>query len=198
MNKVEARTYFLAQRHAQSNTQLDAANQAVLEQFKRLPLNEVRYLHLFLPIETKKEVNTYLLAQWLKENHPEIILVLSKTNTESHTLSHFIWDKHTVLKTNKWGITEPEGGMEVSEKKIDWVLVPLLAYDLVGNRVGYGKGFYDRFLAECRSDVQKIGLSHFEPIDCIDHAEAFDIKLNACIEPQRIWRFNDFAPSQNR
>ena len=69
------------------------------------------------------------------------------------------------------------------------ILVPLLAYDLQGNRVGYGKGFYDRFLAKCNANVQKVGLSYFEPLDSIGDAESFDIKLNSCISPEKIWIF---------
>lgn len=189
MNKTEARAYFLAERQAQTAQQQHDADLAVLEQFKLLPLLEVRFLHLFLPIETKKEVNTHLIADFLRESHPEITLVLSKIDPENHALHHFIWHKHTVLKTNTWGITEPVGGIEVAEKEIDLVLVPLLAYDEQGNRVGYGKGFYDRFLAACKPEVKKIGLSHFKPMERITNTEAFDITLDACLSPQKIYQF---------
>jgi 5-formyltetrahydrofolate cyclo-ligase len=77
----------------------------------------------------------------------------------------------------------------VKEKEVDMILVPLLAYDLKGNRVGYGKGFYDRFLTNCRSGVQKVGLSYFEPLDFIEGTDSFDVMLNACINPEKIWRF---------
>lgn len=69
------------------------------------------------------------------------------------------------------------------------VLIPLLAFDKNGYRVGYGKGFYDRFLAECRPDVVKVGLSVFEPIDEITDLNEFDIKMDFCITPNRVWQF---------
>ena len=69
------------------------------------------------------------------------------------------------------------------------VLVPLLGFDERGHRVGYGKGFYDRFLAECNPKIQKIGLSLFEPVAQIDDTSDFDIPLDACITPNRIWYF---------
>jgi 5-formyltetrahydrofolate cyclo-ligase len=79
--------------------------------------------------------------------------------------------------------------VRVEEKELDMILIPLLAYDLQGNRVGYGKGFYDRFLAKCKPSVQKVGLSYFEPLDSIAGVDSFDVKLNACINPEKIWRF---------
>lgn len=69
------------------------------------------------------------------------------------------------------------------------VLIPLLAFDKKGYRVGYGKGFYDRFLADCRPDVVKVGLSVFEPIDEIADLNEFDIKMDFCITPNRVWQF---------
>jgi len=62
------------------------------------------------------------------------------------------------------------------------VIVPLLICDLNGYRLGYGKGFYDRFLSECRADVLKIGLNYFEPIAQIP-GEDTDIPLDFLITP---------------
>jgi 5-formyltetrahydrofolate cyclo-ligase len=189
VNKAEARAHFINLRKALSETQLEEADLAILAHYKTLSFSGIKYLHIFLPIADKNEVNTQLIANWLREKHPAIRLVLSKSDTKQHTLRHFVWDEHTTLQTNQWGITEPNGGLEVEEKELDMILVPLLAYDLQGNRVGYGKGFYDRFLANCNANVQKVGLSYFEPLDSIGDAESFDIKLNSCINPEKIWRF---------
>mgnify|MGYP003575184065 FL=1 len=90
---------------------------------------------------------------------------------------------------NEWGITEPVSGVEVLPEQLDIVLIPLLVYDKKGNRVGYGKGFYDRFLSECRSDAMKVGLSFFEPVDLISDANELDIPLDACISPKGIFTF---------
>ncbi len=189
MNKAEARAHFLNMRKSLSEKQVEEANMAILAQFETLDFSGIKYLHLFLPIAVKNEVNTQLLANWLRENLPAIRLVLSKSDTEQHTLRHFVWDENTILHTNQWGITEPNGGLEVEEKELDMILIPLLAYDLQGNRVGYGKGFYDRFLAKCNANVQKVGLSYFEPLDLIEDTDSFDVMLNACINPEKIWRF---------
>jgi 5-formyltetrahydrofolate cyclo-ligase len=60
-------------------------------------------------------------------------------------------------------------------------------FDRRGFRVGYGKGFYDKFLSECRADCLKIGLSYFEPIDEISDAQNFDVRLDCCITPKEIF-----------
>lgn len=189
MNKAETRTHSLNLRNSLSKRQVEEANQAILAQFKTLDFSGITYLHLFLPIADKNEVNTLLLADWLRKHQPTVRLVLSKSDIHKHTLQHFIWDEHSILQTNQWGITEPTGGLEIAEKELDMILIPLLAYDLQGNRVGYGKGFYDRFLAKCNANVQKVGLSYFEPLDFIEDTDSFDVMLNACINPDKIWRF---------
>ncbi|MFM6976920.1 MAG: 5-formyltetrahydrofolate cyclo-ligase [Sphingobacteriaceae bacterium] len=189
MNKSSARKLFLSKRHSLSEHELEAINCALLAHFKPLDLSSVQFLHLFLPIRAKKEVNTYPIAEWIRQNYPEIKLVLSRSNFEDHSLTHLIWNEQTVLTENAWGITEPQNGEAVSAQKLDLILVPLLVFDETGQRIGYGKGFYDRFLAACRPDAQKIGLSHFEPIVQIEDTNSFDIRLDACISPKKIWKF---------
>lgn len=189
LTKSEARKHFLNQRNALTNEQVEKLYQDLLKQFQQLELGGISQIHLFLPILSKKEVNTYPIAQWLREKHPEIQMVLSKSDLENRTLRHFIWNEHSVLGENRWGITEPQGGKEVKAEELDLILVPMLSCDKRGHRVGYGKGFYDRFLAQCRKDVQKVGLSFFEPIEAISDVGEHDIPLDTCITPQKIWKF---------
>jgi 5-formyltetrahydrofolate cyclo-ligase len=69
------------------------------------------------------------------------------------------------------------------------VFVPLLAFDKQGNRVGYGKGFYDRFLANCKPETIKIGLSFFEVENEIADVFNNDIELDYCVTPNKIYTF---------
>ena len=73
--------------------------------------------------------------------------------------------------------------------EIDLVFVPLLAFDKKGFRVGYGKGFYDKWLAGCRPDCIKVGFSYFEPVESIDDRHEFDVPLNLCITPHNVYVF---------
>ena len=90
---------------------------------------------------------------------------------------------------NEFNIYEPEEGNRVDPTEIDMILVPLLAYDKKGYRVGYGKGFYDKFFAGCRKDCIKAGFSYFEPVDEITDKADFDVPLDLCITPQTVYVF---------
>jgi len=104
-------------------------------------------------------------------------------------MTHFLLTDSTKFAKNKYGISEPVDGLEVPVAKIDVVFVPLLAFDKLGHRVGYGKGFYDTFLMECRPETLKIGLSFFEAEESIDDVWEGDRKLDYCITPKTIYKF---------
>ena len=86
------------------------------------------------------------------------------------------------------GIPEPKSGVQVPVKKIDVVITPLLLADRRGNRLGYGKGYYDRFFSGCRPDCLKVGISLLDPVDELP-AEAHDIRLDRLISPGEVLSF---------
>ncbi len=151
-----------------------------------LPIWEFSFFHIFLSIKEKREVDTEPLLSVLQGKDKNIIV--PKVNG-TNGLSHFLLTDNTTLHSNKWNIPEPLEGIEIPEEKMDVVFVPLLAFDLMGNRVGYGKGFYDRFLEKCRPDVVKIGLSFFEPIDTIKDVNENDVPLNYGVTPENVYAF---------
>ena len=95
----------------------------------------------------------------------------------------------TKIIENRWGISEPESGIKIAPELLEVVFVPLLSYDKKGNRVGYGKGFYDTFLKNCKRDVVKIGLSFFDPVDHIKGIREEDVQLDYCVTPRKIQSF---------
>lgn len=165
-----------------------ACNRLLLEQCKQFVWTGLGWVHIFLPIRRLKEPDTLMLADWLRATYPEMRLVISRSDLNAGTMDHYIWEKDDLLEVNAWGIEEPRAGLSIMAHQLDAVLVPLLAYDKEGNRLGYGKGFYDRFLAGCRPDCLKIGLSFFEAVDSLP-AEPTDIPLDFCISSRKIWKF---------
>ena len=116
-------------------------------------------------------------------------IVVSKSDFETQTMSHVLLQDNTVLKLNSWSILEPENGIQISDEQIEVVFIPLVAFDKKGNRVGYGKGFYDGFLKKCSKNTIKIGLSFFDAEILIDDIEPHDIPLNFCVTPNKIYTF---------
>ncbi|MFC7356308.1 5-formyltetrahydrofolate cyclo-ligase [Jejudonia soesokkakensis] len=186
MDKKTLRKKYFALRKQVSNSAIEEMSLEIANKSLELPIWGKTNYHIYLPISEKKEVNTEYLLHILQGKDKSV--VISKANFETMKMTHFLLQENTVLETSAYGITEPKDGFEVSPSQIEVVFVPLLAYDTFGNRVGYGKGFYDRFLAECETTTQFVGLSFFPPEEKILH-ENIDIPLNYCITPEKIFMF---------
>ena len=104
-------------------------------------------------------------------------------------LEHYLLSDQTLLKENDYGIPEPLSGIKINPSEIDVVFLPLLVFDRQGHRVGYGKGYYDRFLAECRKETIKVGISFFEPIDKIEDIDKNDIAMDFVVTPNQVFSF---------
>ncbi|OCB77301.1 5-formyltetrahydrofolate cyclo-ligase [Flavobacterium crassostreae] len=185
--KQEFRTKYKALRQNLSETEIEQSSLAIANGVLRLPIWDKSYFHLFLSIVEHKEVDTELLLHLLAGKDKEIIV--SKADFETRIMTHFLLTDNTKIQKNAYHIPEPVTGIEVPSKKIEVVFVPLLAFDKKGNRVGYGKGFYDKFLAECAPETIKIGLSFFEAEEAIMDVFEADIKLDYCITPQSCYHF---------
>lgn len=187
MSKSALRKKYKALRNNLTHQELDDFSIAIANRLLKLPIWEKRYYHLFLTIAEQKEIDTEFILNILAGKDKDIIL--SKSNFEDSSLTHFLLTDNTAIKKNAYNIPEPVDGIEVPSNKIDVIFVPLLAYDTKGNRIGYGKGFYDRFLAECKPDVIKIGLSFFPPETTDFETDSTDIGLDFCVTPEKVYEF---------
>ncbi|SEL50867.1 5-formyltetrahydrofolate cyclo-ligase [Parapedobacter koreensis] len=187
--KQELRKIYREKRMLLADDEFHRLNQQLLSRVKQVDFTAFLTVHLFLPIKGNHEPDTYAIATWLRQQYPTIRLALSRSDRTTLSMQHFLWDEKTELNTNDWGIPEPENGIAIPPDEINAVFVPLLAFDRQGHRVGYGKGFYDRFLRVCRPDTAKIGLSLFEPVPEIKDTNAWDIRLDQCITPLSSWNF---------
>ena len=187
MDKTVLRKKYKALRNSLSENEIEEKSLAIANKILTLPLWEQTYFHIFLPITEQKEINTEFILHILSGKDKEIII--SKADFATLKMTHFLLTDNTKIKKNDYNIPEPVDGIEIPSTKIDVVFVPLLAFDEKGNRVGYGKGFYDAFLAECKPDAIKIGLSFFEPEELITDVFEGDIRLDYCVTPNSIHSF---------
>lgn len=188
MTKQEIRKKYIGLREALSNTEIDKSSQEIANCFfSNVDFTSIKVIHTFLPILPKKEVNTWLIIGQLKKLHPHIKISIPKV--EGEQLVNFYFEDRNQLIENQWKILEPASGERTPSKEIDLVIVPLLAFDKNGNRVGYGKGFYDKFLADCRHDCKKIGLSFFDPTDELIPVDVFDKRLDLVVTPTEVYHF---------
>jgi 5-formyltetrahydrofolate cyclo-ligase len=189
LDKQQLRKLYLAKRTELSADNCALLNSQILALFKTLDLTGVNSIHIFLPMVSRNEPDTTLIIHWLKAQHPNIKIAYPKTNFADLSITNFLDDADLKLAESKNGITEPVSGHTVDTNEIDMVVVPLLAFDQMGYRAGYGKGFYDRFMAKCKPGTRFIGLSFFDAADRIDDIDAYDIPLHECITPQKILTF---------
>lgn len=187
MNKLELRKKYKYLRNALSTAKIDNLSMAIANQLLKLPVWDFSFYHIFLAIEEQKEVNTDYILNILsgKDKH----ILISKSDFETGLMTNFLLTDNTVIKKNSYNIPEPVDGIEIDNNKIDVVFIPLLAFDTQGNRIGYGKGFYDRFLADCKPETIKIGLSFFEAENEITDVFESDIRLDYCVTPEKVYNF---------
>ena len=187
MLKKELRQKYKALRSQLSQDDLEEMSLAIANKVLTLPIWGKTYFHIFLPISEQKEVNTEYILHLLSGKDKEIII--SKSDFATREMTHFLLTDNTKIKKNQYNIPEPVDGIEVPTHKIEVVFVPLLAFDKSGHRAGYGKGFYDKFLMECKPDTIKIGLSFFEAEKKIEDVFENDVKLDYCVTTNEIYEF---------
>jgi 5-formyltetrahydrofolate cyclo-ligase len=188
MNKKDLRIKYKAARASLSAADVETKSIDIANQLLKLPIWNKIYFHIFLSIVDHKEVDTEPILHMLAGKDKEILV--SRSNFETREMIHFLLTDNTKFRKNEYHIPEPVDGIIVPSERIDVVFVPLLAFDTKGNRVGYGKGFYDRFLSGCRPETIKVGLSFFEAEEnCSDVFES-DVRLDYCVTPSTIYDFN--------
>ncbi|WP_432412084.1 5-formyltetrahydrofolate cyclo-ligase [Rasiella sp. SM2506] len=186
MQKAEFRKKYLDLRQSLSAEDIDNLSIAIANQALKLPIWENTYYHVFLSISEKKEINTEFLLHILQGKDKSICV--PKANFDTFEMQHILLQENTLIKISAYGIPEPVEGIAIPPQQFDVVFVPLLAFDTQGNRVGYGKGFYDRFLAQCKPECLKIGVSFFKAEEYLLN-ENIDFPLDYCITPEKIYKF---------
>ncbi len=186
MLKAELRKKYTQKRKALSDDEAFLLSQKIFENFiQYFNPKEGDKVHIFIPISARKEIDTqifiqYFLAQNIRVYVPKIV---------ADQLINIEIFKDTVFETNSWGISEPVSNEDSVENYFHYVITPLLYCDRKGNRVGYGKGFYDGLFQSISPETKKIGVNYFDPDEYVDDVWENDIPLDYLVTPAEVLSF---------
>lgn len=189
MLKKEARKVYDKKRNELNYTDRLKWDDLILINFQSIELPHLGAVFSFYPMEERNEINVFIITDFLHFRNPNLQICYPKMQIDELNMEAIACHADTIFEANAINILEPLDTEVVDPLDIDMVLVPMLAFDLKGNRVGFGKGYYDRYLSRCRPDCIKVGLSYFEPVERIEDTNEFDVPLNFCITPQKAYVF---------
>ena len=186
LNKSLLRKMYLEERKSFSKEEIEDYSKIIFENFlKYFDLSEVKKVHCFLPITKFKEINSFLFIDYFWDNNIEVYVPKIVENE----IVSIKFEKSTKLIENSWGILEPKSNQDNAQNYFDLVITPLVYCDKNGNRIGYGKGFYDKFFSKINCNTKKIGLSLFMPIQDILDISKEDQPLDYLVTPAEILSF---------
>ena len=168
-----------------SSAEVEDMSKSIFKQFLgTFDMSKVKNVHIFLPIKQKNEVSTWDFIRYFWDKGI-LVFVPKMVQNEIKTIQ---LKPSTPLKENDWGILEPEDDF-VEDVKYDIVVTPLLYCDNQGNRVGYGKGFYDMFFSKIDHHALKVGVSFFPPEALISDVSEQDVPLDYLVTPTEVLSF---------
>ena len=189
MLKAEARKLYREKRMAISAPEKTKLNDLLLIQFQKAEIPFINTLLTYWPIDENNEPDTHLFTDYVEFKNPSLAILYPRSDFSSNNMEAMEVKVDTAFKKSEHAIHEPVDGVIVSPIPIDMIFVPMLVGDKEGFRIGYGRGFYDKYLASCREDCIKVGFCYFDPIDKIDDRHEFDIPLDICITPYNVYVF---------
>lgn len=189
MNKQALRQLYKTKRTGIDDRERLRLDDLLLLQFQQFDYASVQVVLSYWPMARQAEPNTHLFSAYLRHMVPGLQMSYPLIQPSQPEMTAIAVSEETVYHTNSWGITEPKEGTVLTPENIDLVFVPMLVCDKNGYRVGYGKGYYDRYLAQCRENIVKIGFSYFDPIEEISDTGHFDVPLTYCITPRQTYEF---------
>ena len=188
MTKAYLRKKYIARRQSLDEENYQQKSQQIEKHFfQQFNLAHYSHVHIYLAMAERREVATRGIIQTLFSQYPEVVVAAPQLVGQPTRIASRIITPESTLKAHPWGIQEPAEGKSIAATSFDMVILPVIAFDVQGYRVGYGKGHYDRFLAQCRPDVTKVGLCFETPVSTITDLHAYDVPMDYCITPSQVF-----------
>lgn len=170
------------------------AGQSIVRQLRR----ESFFIHskkIAVYLDAFGEVPTHNLIQLCFKLKKSVYLPVVRSINQPLTWSRILrhqWQNQRMMK-HRFGMKQPPSQRGVSVKSLDCVLLPLVAFDMNGHRLGMGGGFYDRTLAHCANTLEHhrlqgskpwlVGLAYdFQQVDSV-HIQSWDVFMHAVVTP---------------
>ncbi|SMC70504.1 5-formyltetrahydrofolate cyclo-ligase [Moheibacter sediminis] len=185
MTKSELRTLYKSKRKELSSEEVNVISLRILENLQSMQIWGNSSFHVFIPISNQKEINTLPIIDYLFHLEKQV----SVPKVEEDRMLSCLINENTEFESGKFNVPEPKSFQLIDSKQIDVIFMPMLICDQNGNRIGYGGGYYDQFLKDCRKDIIKIGLNFFAPIPKIENIFESDVPLDYCVTGEEIVSF---------
>lgn len=189
MTKQALRQYYMEQRAALPLATRHSYLAHLLEHLEGIPWPKGGRVLSYRAMAAKNELPMEVVEDYLQEQSDAYTFAYPQAHFDTGSMEAFADDEALQWETARFGLEQPRSGHLLSPEAMDIVLVPLLAFDLQGYRLGYGKGFYDRYLARCRSTVLTIGFSWFAPVEVLPQLHPHDAPMRYCVTPQALYAF---------
>ncbi len=178
LTKAQIRSKIIFRLKTQKEDTRDRKSKRILEKlFRQKVFKKAKIVMFYIAFDG--EVNTEEMIREAKKLGKIVTVPVCRRNRI--TLMPCILDDNAGLKKGPYGICEPSTKRFIRSKDLGLVIVPGLAFDKKGNRLGRGKGCYDRFLKRLPKDTHSIGLAFdFQILPTIP-AKTHDISVNKVI-----------------
>ena len=184
MYKDNLRKKVLLERNSMVEEEKNKKDILILEKLK----NELVYKkskRIFIYVGFKSEINTLKYIESFLQDGKEIFV--PKTDMENKEMKAIKLTSVDELKLSNYGILEPMFEENVADgNSFDLIIVPGAVFDLDGNRIGYGGGYYDKYLDNIKGSISKVALAYsFQVLNNIPNEE-HDIKVNYIITENEV------------
>ncbi len=190
--KDRIRQTLLARRRALSEDQIQRRSRLIIDKLRRFPLyRRAKVIHCYVSVPKLGEVETHNLIKWALEEGKHVVVPV--TDFKRKLIRHSQIKSFEDLEEKPSGLKEPrqEYLRPIDLKLIDLVILPGVAFDLQGNRIGMGGGFYDRFLSDLSAfswPLPTVALAYqFQIVDRIETGPQ-DVRVEWIITEERIYK----------